>query len=50
MVMLENSMDREAWQAKVDGVTKNQTLLSDTQHSARLNVNNVHILTIFSNN
>ena len=26
---LENSMDREAWQATVHGVTKNQTRLSD---------------------
>ena len=26
---LENSMDREAWQATVHGVTKSQTRLSD---------------------
>ena len=26
---LENSMDREAWQATVNGVTKNRTRLSD---------------------
>ena len=26
---LENSMDRGAWQAKVHGVTKSQTQLSD---------------------
>ena len=26
---LENSMDREAWQAAVQGVAKNQTQLSD---------------------
>ena len=26
---LENSMDREAWQATVHGVTKNRTLLSN---------------------
>ena len=27
---LENSMDREAWQATVHGVTKSQTWLSDS--------------------
>ena len=27
---LENSMDREAWQAKVHGIAKSQTRLSDS--------------------
>ena len=30
---LENSMDREAWQATIDGVVKSRTRLTHTQNS-----------------
>ena len=44
---LENSMDREAWQATVHGVAKSQTELSEWTHTHKLHVTFHVVLRIF---
>ena len=45
---LENPMDRGAWQARVHGVTKSRTRLSDFTHSLTHSVYSCHLFLISS--